>query len=67
MPGITGLEVLEGMHKCKAFDPMVLITAFGDEEMDAQAHQFWGAAIFKKPFDIDSWPRCKKSYHLSYL
>lgn len=53
MPGVTGLEVLEGMHKYKAFPPMVLITAFGDEETHAQAHQFGAAAIFDKPFDID--------------
>ena len=53
MPGVTGLEVLEGMHKYKAFPPMVLITAFGDEKTHAQAHQFGAAAIFDKPFDID--------------
>jgi DNA-binding response OmpR family regulator len=53
MPGVTGLEVLEGMHKNKAFPPMVLITAFGDEKTHEQAHQWGAAAIFDKPFDID--------------
>ncbi len=53
MPGVTGLEVLEGMHKYKAFPLMVLITAFGDEETHAQAHRFGAAAIFDKPFEID--------------
>jgi DNA-binding response OmpR family regulator len=53
MPGFTGLEVLERMHNCKAFPPMVLITAFGDEEIHAQARRFGAAAIFDKPFDID--------------
>lgn len=53
MSGVTGLEVLEGMHMYKTFPPMVLITAFGDEETHAQAHKFGAAAIFDKPFDID--------------
>lgn len=53
MPGVTGLEVLEGMHKYKTFPPMVLITAFGDEKTHKQAHQWGAAAIFDKPFDID--------------
>jgi CheY-like chemotaxis protein len=53
MPGLTGIEILEGMYKHKGFPPMVLITAFGDEETHEQAHRLGAVAMFDKPFDID--------------
>lgn len=53
MPGITGIEVLEGIHESKWFTPMILITAFGDEQTHAQAARLGAAAVFDKPFDID--------------
>ena len=53
MPGFTGLEVLKSMHKYEAFPPVVLITAFGDENTHEQAYQLGAAAIFDKPFDMN--------------
>ena len=53
MPGITGIEILEGLHALENFPPMILITAFGDVETHAQAQQLGAAAIFDKPFDIE--------------
>jgi DNA-binding response OmpR family regulator len=53
MPGVTGLEVLEAKHEIENFPPMILITAFGDEDTHAVANQFGAAAIFDKPFDVD--------------
>jgi DNA-binding response OmpR family regulator len=53
MPGITGLEVLEGTREYKEFPPMILITAFGDEETHEQARRLGAVAIFDKPFEID--------------
>ena len=53
MPGVTGMEVLEGTPKNRNFPPIILITAFGDTETHALAHQFGAAAIFDKPFDLD--------------
>ena len=53
MPGLTGLEILEELHECKEFPPMILITAFGDEDTHARAKKFGVAAIFDKPFEID--------------
>jgi len=53
MPGLTGLEILEGVSKCSDFPPFILITAFGDVETHARA-KYWGAlAMFDKPFDVD--------------
>lgn len=53
MQGFTGLEVLKGIHKYEALPPVVLITAFGDENTHAQAYQLGAAEIFDKPFDIN--------------
>jgi len=53
MPGITGMEILEGVQSSRGFPPMILITAFGDEETHLQAKKFNAAAMFDKPFDID--------------
>ena len=53
MPGISGLEVLEGRPRQRDFPPMILITAFGDDETHALAAEFGAAAMFDKPFDID--------------
>ena len=53
MPGITGIEILEGLHAHENFPPMILITAFGDEETHSQARRLGAAAIFDKPFDIN--------------
>jgi len=53
MPGVTGMELLEGKPKDRDFPPMILITAFGDAETHEIAHKFGAAAIFDKPFDLD--------------
>ena len=53
MPGFTGMEVLEGAPKNEGFPPMILITAFGDEETHVLAKEFGAAAMFDKPFDMD--------------
>lgn len=53
MPGITGIEILEGLHEHDDYPPMILITAFGDEETHAQAARLGAAAVFDKPFEIE--------------
>ena len=53
MPGLTGLEILEGLSRRGDLPPFILITAFGDVETHARA-KHWGAlAMFDKPFDVD--------------
>jgi len=37
MPGIFGLTILEGTRQWDRFPPIILITAFGDEETHAHA------------------------------
>ena len=53
MPGVTGMEVLEGRPETAAFPPMILITAFGDDETHRSAEKHGVAAMFDKPFDVD--------------
>lgn len=53
MPGVTGLEILEGLNQHEDFPPFILITAFGDAETHAEAERFGALAMFDKPFDID--------------
>jgi len=53
MPGVDGLSILEGVHLFEGFPPMILITAFGDEETHAEADRLGVAAMFDKPFDVD--------------
>jgi len=52
MPGLTGLEVLEGIHETEWFVPMILITAFGNDEVHQQAADLGAAGIFDKPFEF---------------
>ena len=62
MPGFTGLEVLEVLRdKWTPQDdyepqirdtPIILITAFGDLKLHADARRL-GAVVFDKPFDVD--------------
>jgi DNA-binding response OmpR family regulator len=53
MPGIFGLSVVEGGTEYTDFPPTILITAFGDAETHAKAHQFGVAAVIDKPFDMN--------------
>jgi DNA-binding response OmpR family regulator len=55
MPGVTGLEVLEGLHDSTGFPPMIMITAFGDEETHAYARKLGVADFFDKPFPIEEF------------
>jgi CheY-like chemotaxis protein len=52
MPGLTGMELLDGVEGIPGFPPMILITAFGDEDTHRRAHRL-GAVTFDKPFDLD--------------
>jgi len=54
MPGVTGLEVLEGAREATAFPPMILITAFGDDWTHDEAERLGARAILDKPFDVDA-------------
>jgi CheY-like chemotaxis protein len=52
MPICTGLEILEVLRKAKWPTPVILMTAFGDDETRRHAERL-EAALFDKPFDLD--------------
>jgi CheY-like chemotaxis protein len=53
MPGVTGLEALEGMREIDGWPPTILITAFGDRQTHEEARRLGAAAMFDKPFEVD--------------
>jgi len=54
MPGSTGLQALKNIRKFEDDTPMILITAFPDEETRKKAEQLGAIAVVEKPFDVDA-------------
>jgi len=54
MPGITGMEVVEGLVTNENCPPIILITAFGDAETHRRARELGVHRIFDKPFEISA-------------
>ncbi len=53
MPGISGIEALEGMRYCDCHvPPFVFITAFGDASTHERAAELGAAATLDKPFEM---------------
>jgi CheY-like chemotaxis protein len=55
MPGVSGLEVVQGIADLPGCPPMILITAFGDVETHARASQLGVNAVLDKPFEIEDF------------
>jgi CheY-like chemotaxis protein len=53
MPRWSGLDVLAGLRQTKGVPPILLITAFGDEQLHADAIRLGAVALLDKPFDVD--------------
>ena len=54
MPGLSGLDVLAALRCTHWTTPVVLITAFGDEETRAEARELGAAAFLDKPLDPEA-------------
>ena len=52
MPVCTGLQILSGLRDTHWRVPVILMTAFGDDQTRAHA-ELLGAVLFDKPFPID--------------
>lgn len=59
MPGVSGLEVLEGLSGWDAARrlPVILITAFGDARLHELAGRFGAVSLVEKPFEMESLMR----------
>ncbi|MBL8740571.1 MAG: response regulator [Myxococcales bacterium] len=53
MPHATGLEALQALQRTALTTPVVLMTAFMDNETRAQADMWGAAAVLEKPFAPD--------------
>lgn len=53
MPGLDGIQVLRQSHAEQWDIPIVLVTAYGDEENRAQAELLGASAMLDKPVDAD--------------
>jgi DNA-binding response OmpR family regulator len=51
MPGCTGIDIVQALHRSGSQTPMIVMTAFGDEQTRAKAESL-GAVFFDKPFAI---------------
>ncbi|MBU0753859.1 MAG: response regulator [Planctomycetes bacterium] len=54
MPGYTGIEFLSRLNIFQWRIPIILITAFGDDDIHAKALELGASAIMDKPFEIES-------------
>lgn len=52
MPGATGLEVLGRLRAAGRSTPVILITAFGDEDTHARAYRLRATLTLDKPFAL---------------
>ena len=53
MPWVNGLEVLRAVRRYVGYPRVILITAFGSNEVHDQAHLLGAAAIMDKPFEVE--------------
>lgn len=53
MPGYSGLDVLASLHGLGSRIPVIVITAFGDDDTRFLAAGLGAVAFLAKPFDMD--------------
>jgi DNA-binding response OmpR family regulator len=55
MPWVNGFEVLRILRQYVGYPRILLITAFGDEEVHSKASRLGAATVLDKPFDVDAF------------
>ena len=54
MPGLTGLDILPRMRKLQPEAPIIVITAFGSEEVCHKAFERGATAYLEKPIHLEN-------------
>jgi DNA-binding response OmpR family regulator len=54
MPWLSGLDVMAVLKAASWRTPVILITAFGDEETHLEGHDLGAAAVLDKPFEMET-------------
>lgn len=52
MPGISGLEILEGIHDVEGFPPFIMIANRVDRFTRQRARRHGAVSVFVRPFDV---------------
>jgi CheY-like chemotaxis protein len=52
MPFLSGLEILPGLKKLQPHTPVLVITAFGSEDVQRRAKERGAEAYLEKPIDL---------------
>ena len=53
MPGMDGLELLREVRRLRPELPVLMVTAYGDDERRRRADELGAAAFLTKPVDFD--------------
>ena len=53
MPGLTGLDILPGIKKLQPQTRVIVVTAFGSEEVRRKCFDRGAAAYLEKPIDMN--------------
>jgi DNA-binding NtrC family response regulator len=53
MPGLTGLDILPGVRKLQPEAPIIVMTAFGSEEVYNKVFERGATAYLEKPIHLD--------------
>ena len=61
MPYFTGLDILAGVNCGRERIPVILITAFPDEESTALASRLGARCVLAKPFPLEDMRRALRS------
>jgi len=54
MPGLGGLDVLAVLRCASVSTPVILMTAFGDDEVFREARDLGSISVLSKPFALDT-------------
>ena len=54
MPGCTGLSIVSMLREHAWWNPVFVMSGFGDAALHAEAARLGVTAVFDKPFDLDS-------------
>jgi CheY-like chemotaxis protein len=61
MPALTGLDVLAALRSSEVQTPFILITAYGDAGVRAEAEWLGASAVLDKPFGFEELERAVAS------
>ena len=53
MPRLSGMDILAALRCSYCTTPVIMITAFGDDFVHAEARELGARAVLDKPFDLD--------------